>query len=380
MPTHVGSQESGALDVAPRRFTHPSAQGAEQGVLLALLESGWLSSLYPLGRTHGLRALELTLEPGGVIRILLNGVHLLPEQLEAVVSGTHRMGEDGLWLDGQRWSRLLDRVPSATLDLFQQPGGWRLHVAGGTWLGRPTPLNRSHPPAGVDPHALRLSLFPDPQATRMRPVRATSTEVTLEVLLEQARMLALLVPGLQVTLRAPALGLTRRACAPHGLVQRVEELSYGQRTVLSQPLFFTACWQGLRARCAVQWTEDGRTRIEAFEDGERVGLGDPATTVLTHMLRAGVQLCTRRPLSDIPLPRVLRGLTAVVAIDRVRVPQCSDCVRGSVGPDGPRLLGPAFVSEAVMELAPMGAEAFACHPERERLMSWLLDELPLQAS
>lgn len=380
MPTYAGPQETGALNVAPRRLTHPSAQGAERDVLLALLDSGWLPSLYPLGRTHGLRSLELTLEPGGVIRVLLNGLTLLPEQLEAVVAGTHRMGQDGLWLDGLRWSRLLEQVPSATLDLFQGPGGWRLHLAGGTWLGRPTPLTGAHPSDDVDANALRLSLFPDPQASRLHVSRVGSTEVALEVLLEQARMLALLVPGLGVTLRAPALGLTRRACAPHGLIQRVEELSYGQRTVVSQPLFFTACWQGLRARCAVQWTEDGRTRIEAYEDGMRVGLGDPATTVLTHTLRAGLQLSTRRPLADVPLQRVLRGLTAVVAIDRVRVPQCSDRVRGSCAPEGPRLAGPTFVSEAVLELAPLAAEAFACHPERERLMSWLLEELPLQAS
>lgn len=379
MSIHAGPQESGALTSAPRLTTSSSSTGADQGLLVALLDSGWLPSLYTLGRTHGLRTLELTLEQSGIIRILLNGLSMEPEQLESVVAGTHRLGAEGLWLDATRWARLLEQVPSATLDLYRAPRGWRLHLAGGTWLGRPTPLTRPRAPGRADPQAVRLSLYPDPDRPGSRG-GGPGEVVALEVLLEQARVLAMLVPGLEVTLRAPGIGLTRTARAPQGLIQRVRELTYGRPTLLSQPLFFTACWQGLRARCAVQWTEDGRTRIEAFEDGQRVGLGDPATTVLTHSLRAGVQLLTRRTLIEVPSHRILRGLHAVVAIDRVRVPQCGDHVRGSIREDSPRLDGAAFVPEAVLELAPCEAEALGCHPERERLMAWLLGETPLNAS
>lgn len=337
-----------------------------------LLESGLLGALYTRARLGHCTAVDLTLSADGAVELLLSGVSLTPRELERLAAG---MGE----VEGSAaaWERLLSGAPGVELDLFEpretEDTGtqWHLAVVDGVWLGRLARVLRPEPTPGRGGGVLRLRLLPSPALAGL-DLRGDDER---DLLIERLTDLAMLVPGLRVSLTEPSEGLLRATELPRGPAQRLSELTEGSLTLLEAPLALEARWQGLRARCAVQWCVEGPTRLWGFEDGCRSGASDAPIAVLLSALRAGLALHAHGGLEVVPLGRLMRGLTAIVTLDRIRTPQRCETVRGSLTATED-LSDPDFLSEAVRELTPLLVAALAVNPRADRLLRWVV-EVPI---
>ncbi len=185
--------------------------------------------------------------------------------------------------------------------------------------------------------------------------------VEREVLADQGRALAFLAPGLTVQCSDGA----SPACTfhyPHGLAQRVDELTASLPRLHAEPFSFDVRWDGLRARCALQWCDvDGGLQL-AFLNTCAVPRQSPHVAACLHTVRAALEVLADVPVAALPSFRLMRGLTAVFAVD---------------GPRG-RLetLSPAEVREVEAgiceRLYPLALEAFGGHPVTPRLVSQAL--------
>ena len=134
-----------------------------------------------------------------------------------------------------------------------------------------------------------------------------------------------------------------------------------------------ARWQGLRARCALQWCLDGQTRLVGYQDGRRTGAADTAIQVLLSTARAGLAMHARRGLREVTQARLLRGLTAIVALDAMRANQVGELGLEQLSPEGSALHGEALHAEAVAALTPLLVRALDAHPEAAQLRAWVVD-------
>ena len=333
-----------------------------------LVESGLLAAIYARARLRRCRGVSLSLAADGAAEVLITGTSLTPPELERLAAGM-----DDVAGAGAAWERLITGAPAVELDLFPDPGvdgreaQWHLAIVEGVWMGRLARVLRPEPHEGGG-GALRLRVRSEPEAS----AQDLRTDAERGLLTEQLEDLAMLSPGLQTVLTSPDDGLVRSSWLPRGPGQRLAALTEGRLTVLDAPLELEARWDGLRIRCAVQWCVEAPTQLWGFEDGRRTDLRGAPVSALLSALRAGLALHARAGLEVVPLGRLMRGLNAIVAIDRVRAPQRCEISRGSIAASG-SLSDAGFLEEAVRELTPLLVTALAVNPRADRLLRWVVE-------
>jgi len=367
-----GEASGDLTPTTPGRLSGRAPLSATSGAGL-ILESGLLPALYARARRGSCRRVEVDLAADGSAQLVISGVSLTPDTLERLAAGM-----DDEAAAGAPWERVLSGAPGVELDLFgaRGPGGqqtqWHLSIVKGVWMGRLARVLHPEPsPGSGDQGVLRLRLRASPDdGDGDLPIHAER-----ELLVEQLADLAMIAPGVETVVTAPSEGLSRRTLLPRGPGQRLAQRTEGRLTLLESPLEIEARWQGLRARIAVQWCVDGPTQLWGFEDGRRCGARDAAIGVLLSTLRAGLALHGGGGLERVPLGRMMRGLTAIVALDRVRAPQRCEVVRGSLTASGVPT-DRDLMNESVRELTPLLVAALAVNPGAGKLLRWVTEALP----
>lgn len=260
-------------------------------------------------RAGTLRRLSLSLEEDGSVELIDDGRPVPPEDLPDLLTHLRPLQEPDRY-EPLRFETfcVFALAEHFELESWDEARRWRVRGEAGVLreLPSPEPLQS---PRSPKPRGTRIRFRPD--RTLFDP-GATLDPHRLHL---RCRELAGLTPGLRIDFRSPRL--MEQIHCPRGLADLVDALTLPLLPNLHPPVVAEAQWEGLRVRCALQWTRSPDCQLWSFANTVRTRLGghhlEGALDALAQAIAQVGQY--EKPERD---ARLLLGLTLVVAVDGPR--------------------------------------------------------------